>query len=101
MRNGILLQGPLQYAILQWTPTSTLAIINVYAHSDSSDRRQLWKTLLEADLKADRYILGGDFNMVEAEEDTLGGTAPRLGMERRERTEWSGLAARYGIMDAA
>lgn len=87
--------------IFQWTPTIKLAVINVYAHTDNSDRQFLWNTLSEACIEADLYILGGDFNMVERVEDRIGGTAPKLGMARREQTAWSRLTARYGILDVA
>lgn len=68
LEDGILLAGRLQYAILQWTTTSKLAVVNVYAHTDSTDRQQPWRILSEADLDADLYLLVGDFNMVESAE---------------------------------
>lgn len=40
-------------------------MINIYAHTHSTDKQHLWRTLSEANIEVDFYLFGRDFNMVE------------------------------------
>jgi predicted ATPase len=58
----------------------------------------MWKRLSEANLAADYFILGGDFN--HWEETERGGVAGKRQMHRREAAAWHHLTLQYGLMDA-
>jgi predicted ATPase len=58
----------------------------------------MWKWLSEANLAADHFILGGDFNHWEKIE--RGGVAKKHRMHKREATAWHHLTLQYGLMDA-
>jgi hypothetical protein len=96
--NGILLEGRAQFITLQILGTRTLTIINVYASCSSNERASMWKRLSEANLIADHFILGGDFN--HWEEIQRGGVAGKRQMHRREAAAWHHLTLQYGLMDA-
>jgi endonuclease/exonuclease/phosphatase family metal-dependent hydrolase len=66
--NDILLKGRAQFITLQISATENLTIINVYATCSSNERTSMWKRLNEANLTADHFILGGDFNHWEETE---------------------------------
>ncbi|KAH9562524.1 hypothetical protein CY35_05G076400 [Sphagnum magellanicum] len=96
--NDILLEGRTQYITLQILGTGTLTIINVYAAFSSNKRTLMWKRLSEANLAADHFILGGDFN--HWEETERGGVAGKCWMHRREANAWHHLILQYSLMDA-
>lgn len=62
---GIIIPGRAQFLKLHWNDDSTLAIINVYAPTESCDRKRLWDNIIDANIEADLFILAGDLNMVE------------------------------------
>jgi endonuclease/exonuclease/phosphatase family metal-dependent hydrolase len=96
--NDILLESRAQYITLQILGTGTLTIINVYVACSSNERTLMWKRLSEANLAADHFILGGDFN--HWEETERGGVAGKRRMHRREANAWHHLTLQYGLMDA-
>jgi hypothetical protein len=51
-----------QFITLWISGNGNLIIINVYATCSSNERASMWKQLSEANLVADHFILGGDFN---------------------------------------
>jgi hypothetical protein len=96
--NDILLQGKAQFITLQISGNENLTIINVYAAYSSNERASMWKQLSEANLVANHFILGGDFN--HWEETKCGGVVGRCQMHRRELVTWHHLTFQYGLMDA-
>jgi hypothetical protein len=60
--NDILLEGMAQFITLPILGTGNLIIINICATCSSNERVSMWKRLNEANLVADHFILGGDFN---------------------------------------
>jgi endonuclease/exonuclease/phosphatase family metal-dependent hydrolase len=80
--NNILLEGKAQFITLQIPGNGNLAIINVYATCSSNERASMWKWLNEANLAADHFILGGDFN--HWEETECGGVVRKRQMHKRE-----------------
>ncbi len=96
--NGILLKGRAQFITLHILCIGTLTIINVYASCSSNERTSMWKRLSEANLVADHFILGGDFN--HWEETQRGGVAGKRRMHKREAATWHHLTLQYGLMDA-
>jgi hypothetical protein len=59
------LQGWVQYVILQIFQTKTIGVINIYVARTSLEKAQMWKLLEQMDMVANNWIFGGDFNMVE------------------------------------
>jgi hypothetical protein len=74
-----------------------MTIINIYVAYSSNKRTSMWKQLNEANLVADHFILGGDFN--HWEETKHGGVAGKCRMHRREAAAWHHLTLQYGLMD--
>jgi hypothetical protein len=60
--NDILLEGMAQFITLHISGIENLTIINVYVACSSNERASMWKRLNEANLVADHFILGGNFN---------------------------------------
>ena len=96
---GIIQDGRAQYVVLRLQPGLTVGLINVYASNQSSDRAELWNSLLSLNLEVTEWILAGDFNMLESQEDKRGG-AEKLGQRRREKAVWQRLLLNFGLMDA-
>jgi hypothetical protein len=80
--NDILLEGRIQFITLQIPGYGNLTIINVYAACSSNERALMWKQLSEANLVADHFILGGNFN--HWEETECEGVAEKCQMHRKE-----------------
>jgi hypothetical protein len=96
--NGILLEGWAQFITLQILGNGNLTISNVYAACSSNERMLMWKWLSEANLVANYFILGGDFN--HWEETKRERVAEKRQMHRREAAAWHHLTFQYGLMDA-
>jgi exonuclease III len=70
----------------------------VYAPLTSNERVQIWNKLNQAAPDSDHYILGGDFNHLEA---TNGMNMAGLRqMHRRESAAWHHLTLKLGLFDA-
>ncbi len=96
--NDILLEGKAQFITFQISGIENLTIINVYAACSSNERTSMWKRLSEANLVADHFILGGDFN--HWEETERGRVTGKRRMHRKEAATWHHLTFQYGLMDA-
>jgi exonuclease III len=96
--NGILVKGKAQFITLQISGNENLTIINVYAACSSNERTSMWKRLNEANLAANHFILGGNFN--HWEETECEGVAGKRRMHRREASAWHHLTLQYRLMDA-
>jgi len=57
------------WIILKGLPSSDVGIINIYVPNDFPSRCQLWDTLIRELPTSCRWILAGDFNMVEQRHD--------------------------------
>lgn len=66
---GSVLVNRAQWVILRGIPGGDLGIINIYAPNDIVERCQLWETLIQELPTSCRWILAGDFNMVETRQD--------------------------------
>jgi exonuclease III len=71
-------------------------IVSVYAPSDSSRERTVLWHILSNQLPADRWIICGDFNMVELPTDTTGTASTIHG---REQDSWIILKTRFELED--
>jgi hypothetical protein len=74
-----------------------VGFINVYAPNDSGARCELWTTLAIELPQADRWILLGDFNMVENRQDKSNACGRLLPM--RERILFDALKEQLNITD--
>ena len=82
---------------LKGLPGGDLGILNIYAPNDSRERTLLWQEL-SARLPSDcRWIVSGDFNMVESAQDksTLCGKL----IPQRERLVWEAFKASFQLSD--
>lgn len=61
-----------------------IGILSIYTPNGSTKRRHFWHELVDTLDTQRRWIIGGDFNMVEASTDRKGGLAKWLKEEKRE-----------------
>ena len=57
------------WIVLLGLPLDNIGLANIYASNEPPLRYQLWKLMLHQLLNSVRWILAGDFNMVEAHQD--------------------------------
>ncbi|KAG0504403.1 hypothetical protein KC19_N036200 [Ceratodon purpureus] len=67
--SGSLFRGRALWVTLANLPGGDFGILNIYASNDARERTQFWSRLLDGTPKLDRWLLGGDFNMVESPAD--------------------------------
>jgi exonuclease III len=93
-------KGSLNFGQAAWVQLTAqgedFGIVSIYASSESAWERNLLWHILTNQLAADRWILCGDFNMVETQEDTTG-TASIL--HGREQDSWRILQNRFEMED--
>jgi exonuclease III len=58
-----------QWVLLKGTPGGDVAIVNIYAPNASQERILLWRELVNCLPQGYRWILGGDWNVVEQARD--------------------------------
>eukprot|EP00249_Psilotum_nudum_P012276 c23690_g1_i1 orf=256-672(+) len=73
-----------------------MCVFNVYAPNNYVEREEMWGRL-EKRLEDGKYVLMGDFNMVEQEEDRRGGLGS--GMHGTEKEAWEKLKWKVGLVD--
>jgi exonuclease III len=93
--HGTIIEGRAQYVSIQSPDNGTLTI---YAPRSSDERSQIWRKINQDALPSDHYILGGDFNHLEASDlsDTIG--TKKMG--RRKLAAWHHMTLRLGLSDA-
>lgn len=68
-RSGTIMDNRAHWIILTSLPRGDIGIANIYAQNNTLDRCQLWEQMiLELPLTC-RWIMAGDFNMVESRQD--------------------------------
>lgn len=97
--HGILLQGRMQFAVIRVTRQLKVGIINVYGYNDNATRSQVWTELHSTELPEAEWIIGGDFNMIEEQEDKQGGRC-HGGIRGRESRNWQSVKFRFGLQDS-
>lgn len=95
--SGVAVEGRAQYVILEIN-RQKIGILNVYVPNEPGPRGRFWEALLNFNLPAADWLLSGDFNMTEVEEDRSDGFHAR-NIGRREATTWSRLLVRLGVQD--
>lgn len=74
-----------------------LGFLGIYAPNSSGERAALWRELSTCIDSSHRWIVGGDFNMIEATSDQIGGLGTTIaGSERRA---WQHLARHLQLED--
>jgi exonuclease III len=96
--HGTLIEGRAQYVSIQSPNNGTLTILNAYAPRTSDKRGQIWRKINQAAPSSDHYILGGDFNHLEASD--LSDTTGTRKMGRRESAAWHHMTFRLGLSNA-
>lgn len=73
-------------------------ILNIYAPNKTSSRSRFWISLLNFNFPDAHWIVAGDFNMTENEDDRSPDYAAKA-MGARESQAWTRFALRLGIND--
>lgn len=95
--HGTLTEGRAQYVTIQSPNNGALTIFNVYAPFTSNGRAQIWSKFNLATPDSNHYIIGGDFNHLEAT-DGMNMTGLRR-LHRRESAAWHHLTLKLGLSD--
>eukprot|EP00249_Psilotum_nudum_P003895 c17395_g1_i3 orf=13-273(+) len=78
------------------TTKEKVTIINVYAPNNSREREELWRQIDEM-IDSGKYVIMGDFNMIEQEQDKRGGVSSTI--QGTERASWEQVKWRAGLVD--
>ncbi|KAL3692124.1 hypothetical protein R1sor_005775 [Riccia sorocarpa] len=78
------------------TEVGVLGILSLHAPNDSRTRKEVW-TWLRNLVGDDRWIILGDFNMVETQQDSIG---PSPVLKSDEKHVWDLCAGRIDLIDA-
>ena len=75
-----------------------LGILNIYAPNPTSNlRKKFWLQLVDKKLGAELWIIGGDFNMVEQQEDRSGNANGTV--QGVEKDAWDKFCLAYNVID--
>lgn len=94
---GSLMENRLHWVILKGLPGGDVGIANIYAPNESSARCQLWEKMEQELPHSCRWILIGDFNMVESRLDKTRQTAAMI--PYRERLLFEGMKSALHVED--
>lgn len=97
LASGRILGNTAHWFILGNLRGGAIGFVNIYASNKYAERCMLWETLLSELPRTCRWILVGDFNVVESRSDksTLCGRI----MVGRERTLFLALLSSLGVVD--
>ena len=79
---------------------SRIDILNIYAPIDMRRRAAFWSSLTGLLPEMDSWIVGGDFNNLEALEDQQGRGPEFLGIAQAEQSEWDSFLFAMGGRDS-
>jgi exonuclease III len=96
--SGSCFQGQALWVILKDLPGGNIGILNVYSPNDQNERKQFWNELSLTLPRQCRWIVGGDFNMVEEALDKSS-SCGRL-LTSQEHLIWEGLKGELNIEDS-
>lgn len=82
--SGSLFENRVHWFIMSGLPGGDLGIANIYAHNNSADRCSLWETMARELPTHCRWLLLGDFNMVEMRTDKNRPCASMISRRERE-----------------
>ncbi|KAL3679847.1 hypothetical protein R1sor_022803 [Riccia sorocarpa] len=95
VERGVSGKGFAAWARIQ-TSVGVVGVISLHAPNDSRKRKEVWTWM--RDLVADeRWIVLGDFNMVESQVDSIG---PSPVLKQDEKRSWDLCAGRTDMVDA-
>eukprot|EP00249_Psilotum_nudum_P003894 c17395_g1_i1 orf=13-462(+) len=78
------------------TTKEKVTIINVYAPNNSREREELWRQIDEM-IDSGKYVIMGDFNMIEQEQDKKGGV--NAAIQGAEKVSWENVKWKIGLAD--
>lgn len=82
--SGSIFDNRVHWFILSGVPGGDLGIANVYAHNSSPERCQLWEAMTRELPGHCRWVILGDFNMVETRSDKNRPCAAMIPLRERE-----------------
>ena len=94
---GAPVEGRAQFVTFNLSNTH-IGILNIYASSDTGARARFWAMLLDYQFLEAEWILTGDFNMTEVQEDRSADFNAR-NMGRREQGAWHHFIMTMGLYD--
>lgn len=95
--SGVLIEGRAQFVILDIHNTR-IGTLNIYAPNHTAARAQFWTRLRFQHLPLADWIVAGDFNMTESDEDRSPNYLESA-MGQREQSTWNSFALSLGISD--
>jgi exonuclease III len=94
--DDIIVANRAQWVIYQ-IESHKIGFLNIYAPNQRRERATFWDEVCQGLPDADSWVLGGNINMVENEEDRSGNPPKRL--SREEQGAWDNLTLRSGLQD--
>ena len=95
--HGSILNNRAFWFRLKWLPGGDLGILNLYAPNDTRERTLLWQELSDRLPSDCRWIVSGDFNMLESAQDKS--TLCSKLMPHREKLVWEAFKASFQLRD--
>jgi hypothetical protein len=95
--SGSCYNGRALWVILKDIPGGELGILNIYGPNDQNDMKLLWQEISLVLSRHCRWILGGDFNMVETQANKSSICGRLIG--NQEKLAWEGLKSDLNIAD--
>jgi exonuclease III len=94
----VVVEGRVQFAIFD-TGDLRIGVLNIYAYNHTAARVQLWTRLANYDFPPAHWIVEGDFNMIEVEDDCSDNYL-ETAMGNKEQDAWNLFALSLGIGDS-
>jgi hypothetical protein len=99
IESGFILDNRAHWFILQGLSRGDIGFVNIYAPNESSHRIRLWKALMTDLPNTCRWILAGDFNMVELRQDKISKCGRMLPLA--ERATFMAMKSHLQVSDNA
>lgn len=95
--SGVIVEGCVQFVIFE-IRRLRIGILNIYAQNLTAARAQLWSCLSHYPFPEANWIVGGDFNMTETDDDRSADYLEKA-MGQQEQGAWSNFALALGVND--
>ena len=93
---GSLIEGRVVYIRIKHK-YGHLGILNIYAPNSAAERKEFWLQLVDKKPDAELWIIGGDFNMVQQQEDRIENA--NCMVQGVEKDAWDQFCLAYNVID--